>query len=157
MTVYTVQPNVSGQSDWNDLKPLLWLNSGCRATTWLSCVFWLFCSPLSKHNGWWTFCCPDICLEGHEERIELLNSETWSAALERDHSHTHTSACTHTQCHSRPLYWICTSSENTDWESHMAGNKPRAGCMSALCRGSGTLPLYPKWLIWFGSAFKGSM
>lgn len=47
-------------------------------------------------------------------------------------------------CLSPPLCWHCTSRESTDWESHMAGNKPRAGFMSTLCCGSGTLPPHLK-------------
>lgn len=47
--------------------------------------------------------------------------------------------------------WCSASRERTDWRSHMAGNKPRAGFMSTLCRGSGFLPPH---LIWLGTLAK---
>lgn len=61
-----------------------------------------------------------------------------------------TPTCTHidTQTHtSIPPFWSCTSRDSTDQESHMAGNKPRAGIMSTLCRCSGILPPHLKGLI----------
>lgn len=42
------------------------------------------------------------------------------------------------------LSWHCTTWERTDWKSHMAGDKPRAGIVCTLCRGSGTLPPHLK-------------
>lgn len=82
---------------------------------------------------WWTFGChlsPADTIVEHEGGIEQVSSETWNALLQDSPS--------------LPLCWHCSSRESTDWESHMAGNKPRAGFMSTLCRGSGTLPPHLK-------------
>lgn len=55
------------------------------------------------------------------------------------------------------LSWHCTSWERTDWKSHMAGDKPRAGIVCTLCRGSGTLPPHLKGSSGLAECFWGCM
>lgn len=47
--------------------------------------------------------------------------------------------------------------ERTDWKSHMAGDKPRAGIVCTLCRGSGTPPPHLKGSSGLAECFGGCM
>ena len=82
------------------------------ATTQSRCIYTVI-FPLLR-RGWWS-------VKGGEGSF---SSETWNAPLKKALSLSLSLSL---------FLWHCTSRASTDWESHMAGNKPRAGFMSTLC------------------------